>query len=331
MVGAGRSSLKAMSAPVTLEILVCPADLGYAADTIRHQLRVFAAQVDEVLFAVDVKPPKGGRYADGWGDALPALDALLDELMAEHPNARVVRAAGEPAALAHLGERFFGGATIPSKDCRGSAFEVYFTAFDGARNDLILHTDSDMLFGGGSPTWVAEAVELLQADTSVISVIPLSGPPRADGQLLGQSAHTAYPHGSPAYRFDVWTTRLALFDRGRMLERLAPLPLSRPPHKRTWVKALVNGNPLVGVPEDILKARVRARGMSRVDLLGSGAGMWSLHPSLKPPEYLSELPQIIARVEQGDLPPEQLGHYDIVDAFVDQSAMRRDRQRRRWR
>jgi hypothetical protein len=320
-----------MPEPVTLEILVCPADLGYADDTIRHQLRVFGAQVDEILFAVDVKPPRGGRYADGWGDALPALDALLGELTADHPNARVVRAAGEPAALEHLGERFFGGTTIPSKDCRGSAFEVYFTAFDGARNDLILHTDSDMLFGGGAQTWVAEAVALLAADTSVISVIPLSGPPRADGELLGQSAYTRYPHDSLAYRFDVWTTRLALFDRSRMLDRLAPLPLSRPPHKRTWVKALLNGNPLVGMPEDILKARVRARGMSRVDLLGSGPGMWSLHPSLKPPEYLRDLPEIIERVEQGDVPEQQLGHYDIVDEFVDQSAMRRDQRRRRWR
>jgi hypothetical protein len=320
-----------MPSPVTLEILVCPADLGYAADTIRHQLRVFGGQVDEVLFAVDVKPPRGGRYADGWGDALPALDELLAQLGAEHPNARVVRAQGAPEDLRRLGQRFFGGVTIPSKDCRGSAFEVYFTAFDGARNDLILHTDSDMLFGGGSPTWVAEAVSLLEDDPGVISVIPLSGPPRADGQLLGQSAYTRYPHASPAYRFDVWTTRLALFDRRRMLERLAPLPLSRPPYKRTWVKALVNGNPRVGMPEDILKAQVRRRGMYRVDLLGSGDGMWSLHPSLKPPEYLRDLPQIIERVEHGDVPEQQLGHYDIVDEFVDQSALRRDRRLRRWR
>jgi hypothetical protein len=59
--------------------------------------------------------------------------------------------------------------------------------------------------------------------------------------------------------------------------------------------------------------------------------LWSLHPSLKPPEYLARLPEIIARVEEGDLPPSQLGHYDIVDDVVDQTAARRERRLQRWR
>lgn len=320
-----------MSAPVTLEILVCPADLGYAAKTLRHQLRVLGPQVDEVLFAVDLVPPRGGRYAGGWGEALPALETLLSELGEEHPNARVSRAQGSPQELQRLGDRFFGGKAIPSKDCRGSAFEVYFVAFDGPSNDHVFHTDGDMLFGGGSPTWVQEAVDVLAADEDVISVIPLSGPPHPDGRLRGQGEHQPYEHPSPAFRFPTWTTRIALFDRRRLLDRLTPLPLSRPPYKRTWLKALVNRNPLVGMPEDILKARVLERGMSRVDLLGSGPGMWTLHPALKPPEFLERLPELIDRVERGDLPEAQLGHYDIVDELVDQRAARRDKARRPWR
>lgn len=322
-----------MSNPVTLEILCCPADLGYLGPTVRHILRRFARQVDEVLFAVDLVPARGGRYADGWGETLPAFQSLLGELRAEVPRSNVVYAEGKPGELARLGERFFGGRPIPAKDCRGSAFEVYWQAFDGASNDLVLHTDADMLFGGGSPTWVAEAVELLRGDPDAISVVPLSGPPHPDGVPLGhpRGAFAPYPWRSPAWRFGAWTTRLALFSRARMLERFAPLPLSKPPYKRTWLKAAMNRNPLVAMPEDLLRAATTASRMHRVDLLGEREGMWSLHPSLKPPEYLRRLDEVIARVERFDLPPEQLGHYDIVDAFVDQRAMRRERNLRRWR
>jgi hypothetical protein len=316
---------------VTLEILVCPSDIRYAAKTIRHQLRVLGGQVQEVLFAVDVVPPTSGRYADGWGDALPALEALIDDVAATHPNVRVVYARGEPAQLERLSKRFFGGRRIPAKCHVGSAFEAYWLAFESPANDHILHVDCDMLFGGGSQTWVAEAVDLLAADERVISVKPLSGPPHPDGLLLGQPAYARYPHPTTAFRIPTWTTRLAFFDRRRLLDRLTPLPLLAPVRKRSSVKALVKGNPLVAQPEDILRARAIECEMYRVDLLGSDPGMWTLHPALKPPEFHDRLDELIGAVEAGDLPTEQLGHYDIVDAWIDQSAMRRNRALTRWR
>ena len=144
---------------MTLEIVVCPADVAYAGKTLRHHLRVLGGQVEEVLFAVDLKPPAGGRFAEGWGDALPALEELLADLTRSVPSARIVSAEGERSQLERLGRHFFGGSPIPAKDCRGSAFEVYWLAFDAPTHDYILrHMDGDMLFGGGSQTWVSEAV-----------------------------------------------------------------------------------------------------------------------------------------------------------------------------
>ncbi len=248
---------------VTLEILVCPSDVRYAAKTIRHQLRVLGGQVQEVLFAVDVVPPTSGRYADGWGDALPALEALIAEVAATHPNVRVVYARGEPAQLERLSDRFFGGRPIPAKCHVGSAFEAYWLAFESPANDHILHVDCDMLFGGGSQTWVAEAVDVLDGDDRVISVKPLSGPPHPDGVLLGQAAYSRYPHPTTAFRIPTWTTRLAFFDRRRLLDRLTPLPLLAPVLKRSSLKARFKGNPLVAQPEDILRARALERAMYR--------------------------------------------------------------------
>jgi hypothetical protein len=39
---------------------------------------------------------------------------------------------------------------------------------------------------------------------------------------------------------------------------------------------------------------------------------WTLHPKDRSIEFIQALPQIIARIEVGDFPPEQAGHYDLI-------------------
>jgi hypothetical protein len=71
--------------------------------------------------------------------------------------------------------------------------------------------------------------------------------------------------------------------------------------------------------------------LSRIDLLGSASGMWVLHPPFRTPEFLRELPEIITRVETGDVPDGQRGDYDLNDAMIDWSAARRASRRRQRR
>ena len=42
--------------PITLQVSLAPPDLRLARETLPHQLRCWAGQVDEVLFTVGSKP-----------------------------------------------------------------------------------------------------------------------------------------------------------------------------------------------------------------------------------------------------------------------------------
>ena len=80
---------------VTLQINVAPSDLPHAGPVLRHQLGVWAAQVDEVVFSFDVTPPAGGRFGAGWSERLAPMERLLEELCAAHPAARIAPVAGK--------------------------------------------------------------------------------------------------------------------------------------------------------------------------------------------------------------------------------------------
>ena len=90
-------------------------------------------------------------------------------------------------AVTTISEQFFGGELIPPKDWNGGPFYSYFSGFANARYDYIFHIDSDMMFGGGSQIWIAEARRLIEARPEVMVCNPHPGPPTADGRLRSQT------------------------------------------------------------------------------------------------------------------------------------------------
>jgi hypothetical protein len=65
-------------------------------------------------------------------------------------------------------------------------------------------------------------------------------------------------------------------------------------------------------------------GLWRVDVLGQGRGMWTIHPEWRSPRFYQELPSLIERVECGDVPDGQRGRHDLHDSFFDWSDARRE-------
>jgi hypothetical protein len=313
---------------VTLQISLAPPDLPHATHVLPHQLRTWATQVDELLFTLDPIRPAGGRFAANWDALVPGIEQLLSRLTAEYSAARVGIVERSPRAMAAVAQRFFGLDRIPLKDSRGGPLYSYFYGLHDARNELVLHIDSDVLFGGGSRTWVDEARGLLDDHEDALFVGPLPGPPRPDGQLIGQPYATPEPRtthdrpSTPAFRFPTMSTRIFMVDLTRLSERVGALPLQPPLLLRSRLKARVKGNPSVAMPEQILTTALQRHGLARVDFLGREPGMWSLHPPFRSPAFYRELPDLIARVESGDVPDEQRGHYDVVDALFDFSEVR---------
>ncbi len=307
---------------MTLQINVAPPDVPHAVHILPHQLRVWAGQVQEILFTLDAVRPAGGRFAEDWDQRAPAMNALLTQLVSEHPLARIGLVDSSPEAVASVARRFFDIDRIPMKDSRGGPLYSYFYGLHDASHELVLHMDSDMLFGGGSQTWVGEATATLERDEDLLLASPLPGPPRRDGQLLNQPEARPEPGVEAAYRFGSMSTRVFLIDRRRLRDRVGPLELAPPRLFRSRVKALIKGNPPVSMPEQLLSGEMRRHGLGRLDFLGREPGMWSLHPAYRSPAFYEALPSLIARVQAEDVPDEQRGHYDVVDALFDFSEVR---------
>ena len=303
---------------VTLQISLAPSDARHAGVMLPHQIRQWGVHADEVLLAIDLRPVRGrGQFGTDW---LTRRDSLLDvvaDLQAEHPAVRVIEIDYSPDSADRLADRYFGGRPIPRSDHRFGPFYCYYAALDSAANDHVLHIDSDILCGGGSPTWLREAVGVLDARDDVLAVNPLPGPPTDTLELTSQ-------HGEPvtgmqgAYLFDQISTRVFLVDR-RVLATLRPPRVLMPRRVRDIGRALLYGRPLAPLAEDVMTAQMRAAGLRRFDFLGDPPGWWSLHPPYRSERFFARLPEIVRMVEEDELPIGQRGDYDLNESVIDWS------------
>jgi hypothetical protein len=299
-------------AHVTLQINLAPTDYPFAKHILPHQLRQWSGQVDEVLLTLDLHR-SAGRFSHDWEARLPLMRELLSQCHDENGLLRTVDVDYSSTAYDAVSRSFFGGRHIPLKDWRGGPFYAYFFGLHAARHTHVLHFDSDMLFGGGSQFWVREAVQLLRLRSDVLICGPLPGPPTLDGAVRHQGEQPE-PWTSRAYRFSDATTRVFLLDRERFTERIGALPVTQPAAHRID-HALKEGNPPYDLPEDIISQAMMNKRLTRVDFLGRDPGMWSLHPLNRSPLFYRLLPEIVRRVEAGDVPVRQRGDYDIGDSL----------------
>jgi hypothetical protein len=149
----------------------------------------------------------------------------------------------------------------------------------------------------------------------VLICSPFPGPPTADGRLRQQSA-TIEPLGFPALIFEHVTTRVFFLNR-RSLLALAPLPRRKKFHgRRNRLRAFVRRTSVYDLPERILSDAMKQHGLKRLNALGSSPGMWALHPEDRSPLLLRQLPELVRRVETGDVPDEQRGYYDVQESML---------------
>src|SRR5882724_3636225 len=167
-----RAGTMSVSNPVTLQISLAPTDLPHARQILPHQLKQWGGQVDEVLFVVDLHRSRG-KFAEGWDERLPGLRRLIEGCCLTHAHARSIDVDYAEETKAAVEASFFSGHAMPAKDYRGAPFYAYFFALFAASRDHVLHLDSDMLFGGGSQTWMEEALHLLETRPDVLACNPL--------------------------------------------------------------------------------------------------------------------------------------------------------------
>ncbi|MDX2189583.1 MAG: hypothetical protein SFY32_06950 [Bacteroidota bacterium] len=298
---------------VTLQISLAPSDYGHCIQLLPHQIKVFENQVDEILLTYDIHKSKG-RFSLNWEENNHKMWDFLTEYEKKNPKIRLVKIDYSKAKKFEIAQKYFKLKTIPAKDWRGGPFYTYFFGLNEAKNDFVFHIDSDMFFGGMSQTWIQEAREMYESDTKILFLNPLPGPPREDGQLIGQIC-LPYKNKPYCFQFKSMSTRLFFVNRSRLF----PIQIKniRTFKFREFLRALSKKNPPFRLPETILSDLLLQNNKLRVDFLGDGNGLWSLHPPYRTRFFYDNLPNIISRIEKFEVPESQKGFYDIVDEFVD--------------
>jgi hypothetical protein len=309
--------------PVTLQISLAPSDYRHAKDCLPHQVRAWRGQISEILLTVDFHR-SAGRFSERWAEGEKLILPLANSI----PGARVVAVDYAKSTLERVSSEFFDGDRIPAKDFRGGPYYSYFFGLNAALNDYVFHVDSDLLFGGGSGKWMAEAIAEMTRRPDILFSAPLPGPPSHDGTLHSQEAVTEAGL-KYAFQFSTMSTRLFLMSRQRF-HAVAGRLRARRPSLRNAIKAVVEGNPPEDLPEHLFTSVMRSKGLIRREFLGSSPGMWSLHPPYRCADFYEKLPELIRRVEADDLPEAQRGDHDINASLVNWDEATAAMARNRW-
>lgn len=301
----------------SLQINFAPPDARYARIVLPHQLRAWAAQVSEIVLSLDLNRSRSAQFGTDWDRHLEDMRSILDEACREHPHARVSEVDYSPAARRVVADGFFGGREAPLKDFRGGPYYSYFRGLLDCSHSLIMHFDADMMFGGMSQSWLADAADQLGSDQDALVINPFPGPPSPDGTMIGSALHTPRRLGDGVHAFPAVSTRVFLVDLDRLRDRVCPLPPDRVPGLRMRLGALRAGRTTHDLPENILSRAMSASGMHRIDMLGNPPGMWAIHPVTRDDAYYKHLSRLIRRAEAGDVTPEQLGRYDVHRSMLE--------------
>lgn len=301
----------------SLQINFAPPDARFAGTVLPHQLRVWANQVDEIVLSLDLNRSRSAQFGTDWDEHVETIRSILDAACREHPHARVREVDYSPAARRAVSDSFFGGQLAPLKDFRGGPYYSYFRGLLDCTHPLVFHIDADMMFGGTSQRWMAEAVELLRSDDDALVINPLPGPPSADGTMVESDQYLPRKVAQDTYAFSYVSTRIFLADLKRLRERLCPLPADRLPGLRMRLGALRARRTTHDLPENVLSRAMAAANMHRLDMLGSSPGMWAIHPVTRDQRYYQSLSRLIERTERGDVTPEQRGRYNVHQSMLD--------------
>lgn len=308
----------------SLQINLAPNDYRHVIYLLPHQLKILSSQVDEVVLTLDTHRSKG-RFGENWEENLLNIKQFINSLCSENKKIRLAEVDYSASISKEIARFFFGGDFIPKKDYRGGPFYAYFYGLYACKSDYVFHLDSDIFLGGLSQTWVKEAIELFEQNDDLLICSPLPGPPHPEKILIGQSA--AIRLSDFSFEFKGMSTRIFMLKKSTFSKH--KIELQRPGLKN-MVKATIKKNPPYSLPEDLLSDCMHKYHLRRIDFLGEGKGLWSLHPPYRTADFYNRLPEIIKNTEDNTLHPMQNGFYDIIDEVCDWTEAKEKLKNNRW-
>lgn len=311
-----------MKFPITLQINTAPVDFPMLPSIMRHQLRFFGNLCEEILVTVETAQSKKTMWkSEEWEDNLNKIRTLCSDLQKEYPHLRINELDYSESTRAKISEFFLGHnkKLLPLKDFRGGPSYSYYYGLYSAKSKYVFHLDSDILFYGNCEGWLSEAVDILQADQSILIAAPLIGPPKYEGPMPMIHKKRYNPTGmykqtGHGYLYKDISSRLFMVEKAR----LEGFCLMTRPNLDQRVKALLRNTPAYHTPERSLTVAMQKAGMHRLDFLGVDPGFWSYHcPGHRVPEFMAIIDHAIAKIEEGFFTESQRGMHNFTTPFFD--------------
>jgi hypothetical protein len=291
---------------VSLSILVARTDVSFLRRTVPHIVKSSAYPFKERALVVDTAPLSPEYASRPHVGSRQELDEICNDLVADGWIDRLHYIDYARSEVDRICSTYFNRRVRETHDFRGYPIYGSLWSLEAEPTDLVVHFDSDMLLHQApGRSWIDEAVDVLKRRSDIVFVAPLSGPPRPDGKLFQVS--TAYEFDSDGFnKFKFFTSRKYLVDRRKLRSMgLRPRWISR----KRRLASLWTGVSALWSFEMMASDQLERLGLWRADL--SDPRAWTLHTPDHGPEFLRRLPEIVSKVESGNFPFEQAGHYDL--------------------
>lgn len=307
----------------SLWILTARTDLPFLAQTIPHLVRMCNYPFQEKVLALDTAPLTGDKVNRPGIGSLEDLRRVCRQLQAEGWVDRIVEINYDRSYQNQVYRKHFGYPLHLTHNYKGYPILGTIFTLESAQSDYVLHFDSDMLlYQAPNFSWIDHSIELMENHPQLMSLRPLTGPPSIEGRLEQNYPYTLHPEGFYCFKF--FSSRAYLIKKERF-DRLLPLPILWRPYRQSWVNTLPlkwknqlhcwTGKGKLDSWEIMVSQQLEKTDFVRGTL--SNPKAWTVHPVDRSQRFLSNLPQIIQRIEQGDYPPAQAGYYDLqTDLWV---------------
>ncbi len=299
-----------MTFECTLAILAARTDVGFMMHTIPHLVRTCRFPFKERIIFVDTAPlGEGYKTRPGIG-TMDELYTCCEKLIQDNVIDRIIDIPYIEKERKKSYKKHFIPQINHTHDYRGYPIWGSIFPLEIINSQYLVHFDSDMfLYQKPSFNWIEEGIIFLQKYPEIVSVLPLSGPPTKNEDLIQQnhSSEEFFIDNRGFYSFKTFTSRVFLIDIYRF-EKLLPLRLNlslKSKFKDFWSKTSC-------LPpwEEMVGDTLRQGDCIRVDINSPHA--WTLHPNIRGTQFTQALPDLIQRIEAGKYPPEQAGHYDLM-------------------
>ncbi|MBD2452899.1 hypothetical protein H6G80_02120 [Nostoc sp. FACHB-87] len=229
---------------ITLQINLCPGDIAYAELTVPRLVKMYRPFCTHILAIVDCCPPQTTQFVnaikkfapDEFAQRVSVLEKILIGWQQEGLFDQVVYLKPDSNIFAGLSKRYLRGIVQETHDAFGHALMSYMAALDIPKTKYILHFDADILmYTQPGSTWLEEACDRLEKDSTLVAVSPRISPPPTHPDLDPEIA-PALPNHPESGWLSTWKThsveggwlsdwisnRCFLVDKER-LQKLQPL------------------------------------------------------------------------------------------------------------